>query len=181
MGRLVEKKGHSDLIEACYLLQQQGLDFECRIVGDGPLRPKLEEQVTRHNLQGRVRLTGGQPQSQVRWLLQQWADLVALPCVIARDGDRDGMPVALAEAMAMGLAVISTDIVGIRELVQPGTGILVPPHDPAALAEALWTIGAQDPASRIEMGRRGRAVVEAEFNLLKGTRQLAKLFREAVA
>jgi colanic acid/amylovoran biosynthesis glycosyltransferase len=181
VGRLVEKKGHSDLIEACHLLQQQGLDFECRIVGDGPLGPKLEEQAARHNLQERVRLMGGQPQSQVRWLLQQWADLFALPCVIAGDGDRDGMPVALAEAMAMELPVISTDIVGIRELVQPGTGILVPPHDPAALAEALRTIGTQVPAGRIEMGRRGRAIVEAEFNLFKGTRQLARLFREAAA
>ena len=181
VGRLVEKKGHADLIEACHLLRLQGIDLECRIVGEGPLRSELEERTTRYGLQHHVHLIGGQPQSQVQELLRTWADVFALPCIIASDGDRDGIPVALAEAMAMELPVISTDIVGIRELVQVGTGILVPPQNPAALAEALQTIGAQDPSTRLDMGRRGRAVVDAEFNLQKGTKQLAGIFQKAVA
>jgi colanic acid/amylovoran biosynthesis glycosyltransferase len=180
IGRLVEKKGHGYLIEACHLLRKQGLDFECRIVGSGPLKPKLEERIAQYDLKDRVRLVGGQPQSKVLRLLRSWADVFALPCVIAQDGDRDGIPVALAEAMAMELPVISTDIVGISELVQPGTGILVPSRDALALAKALQTIHAANPSSCIEMGRRGRAVVDAEFNLLKGTTQLAHLFREGV-
>lgn len=178
VGRLVEKKGHSYLIEACHLLKKQGLDFECRVVGEGPLKRELAERIAQYDLGDRVGLMGGQPQSQVLGLLASWADVFALPCVIAQDGDRDGIPVSLAEAMAMELPVISTDIVGISELVQPGTGILVPPRDPLALAEALRTIHAASPSARGEMGRRGRAVVDAEFNLIKGTAQLAHLFRD---
>jgi colanic acid/amylovoran biosynthesis glycosyltransferase len=181
VGRLVEKKGHHDLIEACRLLQDRGLDFECQIVGNGPLMKPLVKLVAQYNLNDRVRLLGGQPQSKVIQLLSSWADVFVLPCVIAKDGDRDGIPVSLAEAMAMELPVISSDIVGISELVQPGAGSLVPPHDPSALAEALQALHAAGTSSRAEMGRRGRAVVDAEFNLVKGTAELAQLFRETIA
>jgi glycosyltransferase involved in cell wall biosynthesis len=181
VGRLVEKKGHDYLIEACHLLQKQGLGFECRIVGGGPLKPELEERITQYNLRDQVYLVGGQPQSEVLRLLATWADVFALPCVIAQDGDRDGIPVSLAEAMAMQLPVISTDIVGISELVQPGTGILVPAHNALALAETLEAVHAASPSARAQMGRRGREVVDGEFNLVKGVAQLACLFREAVA
>ncbi len=82
--------------------------------------------------------------------------------------------------MALELPVISTDIVGIRELVQPGTGILIPPHDPAAIAVALSTIAIQGQSTSIRMGRKGREIVNREFNLLKGTQDLAMLFCQAV-
>lgn len=177
VGRLVEKKGHIYLIEACYLLKQRGLDFECRVVGSGPLKQALETGIARYDLQDCVHLMGAQPQCTVVQLLESWADAFALPCVIARDGDRDGIPVALAEAMAMELPVVSSDIVGIGELVKPGSGMLVPPHDAHALAEALQTIQAGGAAVRTEMGRQGRAIVDAEFNLVRGTAQLAALFR----
>jgi colanic acid/amylovoran biosynthesis glycosyltransferase len=180
VGRLVEKKGHIYLIEACHLLKEQGLDFECRIVGGGPLRPELEAGIAQYGLQDYVHLVGRKPPSEVLQLLGSWADVFVLPCVIAKDGDRDGIPVSLAEAMAMELPVISTDIVGISELVQPGTGVLVPPHDAMALAEELRAIYAASPSTRAEMGRRGRAVVDAEFNLVKGTTQLAQRFREGI-
>jgi glycosyltransferase involved in cell wall biosynthesis len=111
-------------------------------------------------------------------LLREWADVFVLPCVIAKNGDRDGIPVSLAEAMAMELPVISTDIVGIRELVQPGTGILVPPHDPEALSEALRTIATQNYSA--SMGHQGRKVIDREFNLLKGTQELAGFFMQAI-
>ena len=178
VGRLVEKKGHGYLVEACDLLQKQGVDFECRIVGNGPLRAALEREIARYGLEQKVYLTGGQPQSEVLRLLSSWADVFVLPCVIAQDGDRDGIPVSLAEAMAMELPVISTDIVGIGELVQPGTGMLVPPRDAGALAEALKAINAKGASSRAEMGQHGRAVIDAEFNLVKGTTHLAHLFRD---
>jgi colanic acid/amylovoran biosynthesis glycosyltransferase len=181
VGRLVEKKGQADLVEACYLLQQRGVDVECRIVGSGPLRSSLGDQIARRGLQAQVALMGGQPQSQVLELLRTWADVFVLPSVIARDGDREGIPVSLAEAMAMELPVISTDIVGIGELVQPGTGILVPPHNPPAVAEALVQIHTASLSARADMGHQGRAVVDAEFNLPQGVRQLADLFRAAVA
>lgn len=180
VGRLVEKKGHLDLVDACRLLRDRGLDFECRIVGEGPLRSELEERITRYHLQGCVDLLGGQPQEKVRGFLGAWTDVFVLPCVIANNGDRDGIPVSLAEAMAIGLPVISTDIVGIGELVQPGTGILVPPHHPMELAAALQTLSSTSPMDRMEIGRMGRAVVTGEFNLLDETRRLAHLFRKTI-
>lgn len=181
VGRLVEKKGHIYLIEACRILKERSINFECRLVGEGALKQELEARINRYGLQDQVQLVGGQPLHQVKALLKEWADVFVLPCVIAKDGDRDGIPVALAEAMAMELPVISTDTVGIGELVKPGTGILVPPHQPEALAAALQTIHTSDPSTRAEMGRRGRAVVDAEFNLIEGTTQLANIFRQRIA
>jgi colanic acid/amylovoran biosynthesis glycosyltransferase len=180
VGRLVEKKGHLDLIDAVQALRVGGVETDCRIVGAGPLHADLAQRIARHDLQDRVQLLGGLPQAGVVSLLRDWADVFVLPCLIARNGDRDGIPVSLAEAMAMELPVISTDIVGIRELVQAGTGLLVPPHDPAALAEALRTIAVQGPLVSTRMGRQGRAVVDQEFNLLKGTQELAGYFYQAV-
>ncbi|MDL1893227.1 glycosyltransferase, partial [Sphingobacteriales bacterium CHB3] len=98
VGRLVEKKGHHYLIEACRLLREQQVDFECDIVGDGPLRAKLEAMVAQYHLTDQVHLVGGRPQTEVLAGLAR-ADLFVLACVVAQDGDRDGMPVALAEAM----------------------------------------------------------------------------------
>ncbi len=180
VGRLVEKKGHAYLVEACHHLQERGVDFQCRVVGSGPLKPELEAMIARYHLEERVHLMGGQPQSEVLRLLETWADVFALPCVVAKDGDRDGIPVSLAEAMAMELPVVSTDIVGISELVQPGTGILVPPHDALALVEALQAVHARPLAVRAEMGRQGRRLVDAKFNLTKGTAQLAHLFQDSL-
>jgi colanic acid/amylovoran biosynthesis glycosyltransferase len=178
VGRLVEKKGHVDLIDAFILLRKNGVDADCQIVGEGPLRSVLEKRISDAALEDRVHLLGALPQSQVVGLLREWADVFTLPCVIARNGDRDGIPVSLAEAMAMELPVISTDIVGINELVQRGTGLLVPPHDPIALAGALTTMSVQNILTH--MGCKGREVVDREFNLQKGTRELAWLFSHAV-
>lgn len=180
VGRLVEKKGHHYLIEACHHLQQRGVNFECRIIGDGPLHDELTRLIQQYHLQDWVKMLGAQPQREVIRHLESWADVFVLPCVIAKDGDRDGIPVALAEAMAMELPVISTDIIGISELVQPGTGILTPAHDPVAIAEALQKFDTENPEMRAKMGQHGRCVVDAEFNLPKGTGELANLFREIV-
>lgn len=177
VGRLVEKKGHNYLIEACRLLQAKGVNFECRIIGDGPLNAELRADIEHYQLERHVHLLGAQPQTEVLANLC-WCDVFVLACVIARDGDRDGMPVSLAEAMAMAVPVISSRLVGIDELVRPGTGLLAPPGDAVALADALHTIYAFSESERAEMGRRGRAVVDADFNLLKGTRQLMTLFQQ---
>ena len=178
VGRLVEKKGHGYLVQACHLLKEKGIDFECRIIGDGPLRAELEASIARYGLQEQVKLLGAQPQSTVLDNLA-WCDLFALACVIAQDGDRDGMPVALAEAMAMQVPVVSCHIVGIDELVSPAAGQLVPPRDADALAEALQTIQHKDLSSRVEMGRRGRAIIEARFSLRDGVRRLGDFFQNS--
>ncbi len=180
VGRLVEKKGHRYLIEACHLLRAQGVDFECRIVGDGPLRSELESLIAHYGLEERVHLLGALPHSEVMSLLA-WCDVFALPCIIAEDGDRDGMPVVLAEAMAMEVPVVSSDIVGIGELVRSDTGRLVPPRDPVALAEALQALWAAGESTRAAMGHRSRDVIAANFNLLEGTRELVAMFQRVAA
>ncbi len=173
-----EKKGHADLLEACRLLQEQGVDFTCRIIGEGPLREELEVRIAEHDLQDRVQLLGAQPHAVVRQALSE-CNVFALACVVAEDGDRDGMPVSLAEAMALGVPVVSTDIVGLPELVQDGAGLLVPPRDAEALADALRRMSEMSPSARSEIGRRGRAVIEADFDLRRGVEKLAKLFESS--
>lgn len=180
VGRLVEKKGHHYLIEAAHRLKQTGIPFECRIVGDGPLYKTLSEKIIQYDLQDCVELMGSQPQTKVITLLREWADVFVLPCVIAKDGDRDGIPVSLAEAMAVGLPVVSTNIVGISELVKEGAGILVEAHNTTQLCDALHHLANLDTANRREMGTKGRKIVEKEFNLVAGTYQLAKFFEQSV-
>lgn len=179
VGRLVEKKGHRYLIEACRLLQTMGIDFECRIIGSGPLKADLETEIKNYDLEKSVHLLGAQPQSKVLANLR-WCDVFVLACVIAKDGDRDGMPVVLAEAMAMATPVVSCNIVGIAELVRPRAGLLVPPRNAKALAEALQSIYALSQSERAEIGRYGRSIIDAEFNLHKGTRHLMTLFQQSV-
>jgi colanic acid/amylovoran biosynthesis glycosyltransferase len=179
-GRLVEKKGHDYLVEACKLLRDRGIDFECRIAGGGPLLDEISALVTRYDLGGHVNLLGEVPSSEVRENLTSWANVFALACCIAKNGDRDGIPVALAEAMAMELPVVSCDVAGVVELVQPGTGLMVPPQDPTALAKALEDLNAKGHKERLVMGRRGRQVVEEEFNLPKSTAELGELFRRMI-
>ncbi len=178
VGRLVEKKGHRYLVEACRRLCDRGLDVECRIIGGGPLEGALRALVAEQGLGEFVRLEGPQSKAEVYKRLCK-ADVFVLASVIAQDGDRDGMPVALAEAMAMCVPVISTNIVGIRELVQPGAGRLVAPNDPVALADAIQSIYEMDRAEREEMGKSARAIVESDFELNKGIDVLAEFFRVA--
>src|SRR5581483_2419431 len=147
VGRLVEKKGHRYLIEACSLLHKRGMELDCHILGEGPLGEELEELIRANDLTGCVHLDGAQPQEQVLAHLKR-ADVFVLPVVIAPNGDRDGMPVALAEAMAMQLPVISTNILGIPEMVRPSAGILVPPEDSATLAEAIAWVSKMSPEER---------------------------------
>ena len=179
VGRLVENKGHQYLIEACHLLQKAEIDFECQIIGQGPSQSELQRLIVQWNLQDRVHLLGGLPQPEVLKSLSH-ADVFVLACIVAKNGDRDGMPVAIAEAMAMEVPVISTHIVGIPEMVLPGTGYLVPPNDAQALAEAIQKVYRASAASRVEMGKRGRAVIAGHFDLYAGVQKLAGLFERSV-
>lgn len=176
VARLVENKGHQYLIEACHQLLANGLDFQCNIIGEGPWLGELETLIRKRNLGDYVNLLGGQPQSEVMRQLQE-SDVFVLAAIVAKDGMRDGMPVAIAEAMAMELPVISTDIVGISEMVKGSAGLLVPPNDSNNLAKAIKQIWDEDPSTRYKMGKTGRRIISEEFNLYKGTTQLAELFQ----
>ncbi|MDE2007335.1 MAG: glycosyltransferase [Rhodospirillales bacterium] len=174
VGRLVEKKGHDDLIAAFAALRDRGIAFRAEIVGAGPLRDDLAADIAARGLADRVRLRG--PMTHAALIdLYRTADLFALAPRIAEDGDRDGIPNVLAEAMAIGVPVLATAISGIPELVRDGeTGRLVAPRDPAALAEAMAALLADPDAARA-LAATGRALLERDFDLWVTTRRLRAL------
>lgn len=163
-GRLVEIKGFQVLVEAVGVLAKRRSDFCVRVVGDGPMRAQLSARVAELGIEQRIEFLGRRDASFLRvWLPDQ--DCFVLPCVIAKDGNRDGTPVAIREAMACGLPAISTDILGLRETVTPETGMLVPSNDPAALAEAMGRVIDLPIEEYRAMASVGRAKAEAEFSL----------------
>jgi glycosyltransferase involved in cell wall biosynthesis len=164
IGRLVEKKGFAQLAAAARLLP----GTEVRIAGDGPLRAEL----------GGVTLLGALTPEQIAAELQR-AAVLAVPCVIAADGDRDSMPVVAKEALAMEVPVVASDVAGLPELIRPEFGRLVAPGDPQALAAALNELLALTPEERAAMGRAGRTHVAAHANLEVETRKLSALLSRA--
>ena len=117
VGRLVPKKGFADLIKACGILRDRHVDFSCTIIGDGDLAPGLHELISDLQLIGQVTMLGPQPQETVKSFLRSSA-IHAAPCVISEDGDRDGLPTVLLEAMATGTPCVSTTVTGIPEVIR---------------------------------------------------------------
>ena len=180
VARLVEKKGLGHLIMAADILRRRGRCFQVEIIGSGPQQQALENQVTRLGLNDCVRLVGAQTQDMVcRAYLR--ASIFALPCVVAGDGDRDGIPNVLLEAMGSGVPVVSTPVSGIPELIESERdGLLVPPNDPARLADALDRL-LTSAELRERLGRAARAEIEAHFSLDRSATQLLALFQQGVA
>ena len=176
VGRLVEKKGFAYLIEAIARLETVAPIDRLTIVGEGPLRSELKEEVARLELEGRVSLPGAMSPIEVRETLET-ADLLVMPAVIAANGDRDSMPVVVKEAMAMEIPVIATDEVGLPELVDDEVGRLVPPRDAGALAAAISEVLALPKDERQELGRRGRERVIERCDLGRETARLAEWIR----
>jgi len=157
-------KGHTVLLEACRLLSEQGVTFRCELVGDGPLRPELESRIDDLGLRDVVRLMGALPQNQVTRRLGR-SSIFVLPSIVAPDGQMEGIPVALMEAMAAGRPVVTSDLSGIPELVQDGvSGFLTQPGDAEGIAAALKRL-IDEPGLGRELGERGREKVEREFRL----------------
>lgn len=175
VGRLVEKKGFAVLVDACALLRDRGMDFDCRIIGDGPLQGALQAQIDALDLAGRVTLAGPMPQEQLAAELGT-AAIAVLPCVITPDGDRDGLPTVLLEAMGKAIPVVTTTVTGGPEIVAEGeTGLLCDPGDPVGLADALETL-LRDPHRARAMGRAGRLRAERLFDLTTNVAQLTGHF-----
>ena len=171
LGTLLEMKGQTYLIEACKQLIAQGVAVRCQFIGDGVDRHMLEEQIQRAGLADTVTILGYQPRLRVAELLSQ-ADVMVLPSVIMDTGKMDGIPVSLMEAMAREIPVISTTVSGIPELVvNEETGLLVPPRDADALAQALLRLY-QDSALAQQLGKQGREKVLAEYNIFTNTATL---------
>ena len=175
VARFEEVKGHPYLVEACQTLRERGVDFECRLIGDGPLLPSVTKQIEKAGLNKEVRLLGPRMYREVIHELAQ-ADSLVLPSVPTVRGNREGIPNVLKEAMACGLPVVATTIGGIPELVRDGhSGILVPPKSGIALADALQRLY-DDLSLRRRLGRAGRETVLRDFNLKVSTTKRAKLF-----
>jgi len=175
VGRLVDKKGLPYLLEACRMLKSEGQSFRCVIVGEGPQRRPLEGMVRSFGLGGLVTFPGAVSQERVLDLYRE-AAVFALPCQVMGNGDRDGIPNVLVEAMAVGLPVISTAISGIPELITSGhDGLLVPERDVQALTSAIQTL-MQDEALRERLGRQARSSVARKFDSRVNALGLATLF-----
>jgi len=163
VGRLVEKKGFRDLIKACQILKQRGTRFTCEIVGTGVQSAVLKELIRTCEVGELVRLVGPLPQHV---LLEHYARALvfALPCIQAADGDRDILPNAIKEAMAVGVPIVTTRLEAITELIDDGVnGLLVEPNDPGALAAKIEVL-LGDAALRGRLAIEGRKYIEAGFD-----------------
>ena len=174
VARLVEKKGTDTLLDALARLPP---DVHWRFVhvGGGPLKDRMEKHARRLGIAERITWRGALPHDEV---LEEYrkADLFALACRVAADGDRDGLPNVLAEAQSQGLACIATRVSAIPELVQDGvSGVLVQADDGAALAGALQAL-IGDPVRRRALGEAGQARVRAQFTLEANFERLAARF-----
>lgn len=179
IGSLIVKKGHEYLIRACALLKEQGIPFHCVIIGSGFLEGHLKELIRRLDLEKEVELAGPQPQQWVRDRLAA-SDVFALACVKEEKGGRDGIPVALMEAMATGIPVISTPVSGIPELIDDGkTGLLAAEKDPESLAKGIARLF-QDRELRETLRENGFSVVMSQFDIRKNVAQLSRVFKEVI-
>lgn len=175
VGRLVEKKGFEHLVDAVAMLRDREVDLQLEIAGAGPLAGSLAEQIAALGLQDSVRLLGPLPQDRVRELVCR-ATVFAAPCLVGADGNRDGLPTVLLEAMALGTPCVSTPVTGIPEAIEhERTGLLVPERDPIELAEALDHLLAE-PGLRTRLALAARERIEEHFDVRKQASKVADLF-----
>ncbi|MEW5860941.1 MAG: glycosyltransferase [Cyanobacteriota bacterium] len=174
-GRLVEKKGIEYGIRAIAKLAKAYPNIEYNIVGDGPLKEDLQQLIDELNISEKVKLLGHKQQQELIEILDNSHIFIA-PCVTAKNGDQDAPVNVLKEAMAMGLPVIGTQHGGIPELIEDGiSGFLVPERDADTLAEKLGYLF-EHPEVWPEMGRSGRAYVEAHYDINKLNERLVEIY-----
>ncbi|MBB0712920.1 colanic acid biosynthesis glycosyltransferase WcaL [Escherichia coli] len=177
VARLTEKKGLHVAIEACRQLKEQGVAFRYRILGIGPWERRLRTLIEQYQLEDVVEMPGFKPSHEVKAILDD-ADVFLLPSVTGADGDMEGIPVALMEAMAVGIPVVSTLHSGIPELVESDkSGWLVPENDARALAQRLAAFSQLDTDELAPVIKRAREKVEHDFNQQVINRELASLLQ----
>jgi colanic acid/amylovoran biosynthesis glycosyltransferase len=170
-ARLVPKKGLHLLPPALAQLRARGIACRWRVIGDGPELAALRASCARHGVDDLVDFLGPRDNAAVRRELLA-ADAAVLPCVLTPDGERDGIPIFLCEAMALGVPAVTTPVAGIPELVRDGdTGFLARPGDVASLVDALARALGPRAAARA-VAARGRAVVHAQLDVDRLSRQL---------
>lgn len=177
VGRAVEKKGYDILLAALALLPKT-LAWRFVHIGGGEVLSKLKAQAETLGLTSRITWLGSRAQEEVLAKYRE-SDLFVLPCRIASDGDRDGLPNVLVEASSQGLACISTTVSGVPELLSDGVnGLLIPPEDAQALSAALARAIA-DPELRLRLGAAAETRVRANFDHKSSIEELTRLFRTA--
>jgi len=177
VSRFCEQKGHTYLIDACAILKSRGIKYECILIGNGPEERALRRKIERLGLGAEVKILGLVPNDRIKPYLDSAVAFV-LPAVIASNGDRDGIPVALMEAMASGLPVISTRVSGIPELLRDGqAGILVPERNAEELAAAIERVLASHELPG-ELSKAGRLAVAEDFNIVNTSQQIRMLIAE---
>lgn len=180
VGALEGKKGVEHLLTALALADERLRDWECELIGNGPLRAALERQAEELGISGKLRFHGALDFEAVTAAYRR-ASVCVAPSVIGPGGRQEGIPNVMIEALACAKPAISTPISGIPELIETGVnGLLVPPEDPERLAGAILRIH-DDPEFARELGRRGRATVEEEFDLARNAARQMALFAGEVA
>ena len=179
-ARLVEVKGHRFLLEAWRIMQRSGEDSELWVVGQGELRARLESLSEILGLTGSVRFLGGLPHQELLKIYEQGrVSAVVLSSVDLGDGFHEGIPVALIEAMSYAIPVVATATGGIAELVASGSGLLVPPADPIALAGAIRSL-LRDGKLNEQLGDSGRQRVTEHYNIARIVAELAHEFKASM-
>jgi glycosyltransferase involved in cell wall biosynthesis len=175
VGRLVEKKGFQDLLEALFIVKKSGEEFQCAIYGDGPLAKQLEEWIEGHGMTGEVSLKGDRTQQELISVYQDAALFILTP-ILTEDGDRDGIPNVLVEAMAVGLPVITTAVSGIPELVEHNrNGLLYQSHDVQSIASGIIEL-LRNAEKRRKLGEAGSKKVREQFDVTQAAKRLKSLF-----
>lgn len=179
VGRLIEKKGADLALKSFAEARKTHANIELTIIGDGHEAYKLKELIKSMDVETHVRLTGSQPHNRVIEEMQH-SHILILPSRTARNGDKEGIPNVLMEAMATGMPVLSTFHAGIPELVEHEvSGYLVPEGDLKALTEGLFhMIEGHDKWHYF--GRNGREKVEKDFNIYKQTEKLEQMYEKLI-
>jgi glycosyltransferase involved in cell wall biosynthesis len=174
VGRYVEKKGFDILIDACAVLHERGVHFQCDIIGGGPLQEVLERMVCDRNVGTFVRILGPRSQDEVRRALAE-SQVFALACQPDGEGGSDNLPTVIAEAMLTGIPCISTNLAGVPEMIDDGVnGLLVEPRNAAALADGLERL-LVDREFAERLAQAGLASAKEKFSIERSVRELREL------
>lgn len=182
VGRLTEKKAPDDLLRALAELRRgRGLDAELEVVGDGPLRARLVAMAEELGVAAGVRWRGELPRGEIGRAMRR-ATAMVLPSVVASDGDREGTPVVLMEAGALGVPCVTTWHMGNPDVLPPeGRRFVVDEHDPAQLAAAMAHVAGLSAADRLALQQAGREHIEQRFNVHRIADAYDALYRELLA
>ncbi|HEY5722659.1 MAG TPA: glycosyltransferase [Allosphingosinicella sp.] len=175
VGRLVEKKGSAVLIRALAEVREARPDARLVVLGEGPLRPRLEAQAAALGLSAHVSFLGARSSEEVAaWMARAW--LLAVPSVTAGDGDSEGLPTVLQEAAAASLPAVGSRHSGIVEAIEDGvSGFLVPEGEAAPLARRISDL-LEAPRLRASMARESRAIAETRFDSARQNQLLENLY-----